>query len=211
MNQISQYFWKNSKKRDLSDGSKTGDDDFKKPQEGISRSYTDEVDIFEEGVEAADYRKVLFNCLQNLEQKMNDLYMLPNSNKEMQIKGDTQFIDLTSLVEFLTTKFDELEKERKEKDGIINSLHTEVSSLKVEVKNLEKKTDDQEQYYRRDCLLIHGLTETKIEDTDEMVLDVINNKLNIEMSQTSINRSHRFRKQKGPGQKPWAIIVKFTR
>ena len=56
-----------------------------------------------------------------------------------------------------------------------------------------------------------GLTETKTEDTDEMVLDVINNKLNIKMSQISIDRSHRLGKRKGPGQKPRAIIVKFTR
>ena len=178
MNQISQYFGKNPKKRDLSDGSKTGDDDSKKPREGSSGSYTDEADIFEEGVESADCRKVLFNCLKNLEQIMNDLYMLANSNKEMQIKGDKQLIDLTSSVEFLTTKFDELEKERKEKDELINSLQIEVSSLKVEVKNLEKKADDQEQYSRR-CLLIHGLNERKTEDTDEMVLDIINNKLKI--------------------------------
>ena len=60
-------------------------------------------------------------------------------------------------------------------------------------------------------MLIHGLTETKTEDTDEMVLDVINNKLNIEMSQKSIDCSHRLGKRKDPGQKPWAIIVKFTR
>ena len=104
---------------------------------------------------------------------MNDLYMLANSNKEMQIKGDKQLIELTSSVELLTSKQDEL----------INSLQIAVSSLKVEVKNLEKKTDDQEQYSRRNCLLIHGLNETKTEDTDEMVLDVINDKLNMEMSQ----------------------------
>ena len=44
-----------------------------------------------------------------------------------------------------------------------------------------------------------------------MVLDVINNKLNIEMSQTSIDRSHRLGQRKGPGEKPRPIIVKFTR
>ena len=42
-----------------------------------------------------------------------------------------------------------------------------------------------------------------------MVLDVINDKLNMEMSQVSIDRSHRLRKRKG--QKPRVIIVKFTR
>ena len=52
--------------------------------------------------------------------------------------------------------------------------------------------------------------ETKTEDTDEIILDVINNKLNIELSQISIDRSHKLGKRKGPGQKPQAIIVKFT-
>ena len=59
-------------------------------------------------------------------------------------------------------------------------------------------------------MLIHGLTETKTEDTDEMVLDVIVNKLNIEMSQISIGRSHRLGRRKGPGHNSGAIIVKFT-
>ena len=139
MNQILQYFGKNSKKRDLSDGSKTGDDDSKKPREGSSGSYTDEADIFEEDVESADSREMLFNCLKNLEEKMNDLYLLANSNKEMQIKADKQIFDLTSSVKFLTSKFDELERERKEKDELINILQIDFSSLKVEVKNLEKK------------------------------------------------------------------------
>ena len=92
MSQISQYFGKNPNKIDLSDDSKTDDDDSKKPRDGSSGSYTEETDVFEEGVESADCRKVLFNCLKNLERKMNDLYMLTNSNKEMQIKGDKQLI-----------------------------------------------------------------------------------------------------------------------
>ena len=137
--------------------------------------------------------------------------MLAKNNKEMQIKGDKQLIDLTSSVEFLTSKLDQLEKERKEKDELINSLQIKVSSLQVEVKNLQKKAYDQEQYSRRNCLLIHGLTETKTEDTDDMVLDVINDKLNNEISQISIDRSHRLGKRKDPGQKPRAIILKFTR
>ena len=41
---------------------------------------------------------------------MNDLHMLANSTKEMQIKGNKQLIDLTSSLEVLISKFDELEK-----------------------------------------------------------------------------------------------------
>ena len=59
--------------------------------------------------------------------------MLTNSKKYKQL------IDLTSSVEFLMTKFDELEKERKEKDELFNGLQIKVCSLKIEVKNLEKK------------------------------------------------------------------------
>ena len=57
------------------------------------------------------------------------------------MKGDKQLIDLTYLMEFLTSKFDELERERKEKDELINSLQIEVFSLQLKVKNLEKKTN----------------------------------------------------------------------
>ena len=91
-----QYFGKNLKKKDFSDSSKTGDDDSKKPRKGNSGSYIEEVGVFEEDIESADCREVLFNCLKNLEQKLNDLYILANSNEEMQIKGGKQLIDLTS-------------------------------------------------------------------------------------------------------------------
>ena len=84
-------FGKNPKKRDLSDDSKNHDDS-KKPREGSSESYTGEANVFEEGFESVDCRKVLFNCWKNLEQNMNDLYMLANSNKEMQIKGDSSLL-----------------------------------------------------------------------------------------------------------------------
>ena len=60
-------FWKESQEKDLSDDAKTGENDSKKPQEGSSGSYTEETDVFEEGVESADCQKVLLNCLKNLE------------------------------------------------------------------------------------------------------------------------------------------------
>ena len=53
--------------------------------------------------------------------------------------------------------------------------------------------------------------ETETEDIGEMALYVISNNLNIEMSQISIDRSQRLGKRKVPGQKPRAIIIKFTR
>ena len=108
-------------------------------------------------------------------------------------------------MEFLTSKFNELEKERKEKDELINSLEIKFrkqifkSFLKVKVKNIQKKANDREEYSRRSCLLTHGFDDRKTEDTGGRVLYVINYKLNIEVSLTSIDRSHRLEKRKGHG------------
>ena len=51
-------FWKECQEKGSQDGSKTGDDDSKKPLEDSSGSYTDKADILEEGFESADCRKV---------------------------------------------------------------------------------------------------------------------------------------------------------
>ena len=83
-------FWKESQEKRFEWRLKNSEHDSKKIWESSSGSYTEEADVFEEGVQSADCGKVLFNCLNNLEQKMNYLYMLANSNKEMQIKGDKQ-------------------------------------------------------------------------------------------------------------------------
>lgn len=56
----------------------------------------------------------------------------------MEIKGEKQFIDLFSSAEFFLSRFDELERERKGKNELMNSLQIEVSFLKLKVKNLEK-------------------------------------------------------------------------
>ena len=166
----------------ICDFAENSDDDSKKPLEGSSGCYTEEADVFEEVVQSTDCRKVLFNCLNNLEQKTNDLYMLANSNKKMKIKANKKLTDVTSSRKFLISKFDDLEKERKEKQ-LINTLQIEVSSLKFAVKSFEKKADDHEQYLHRNYLLNYGLNETKTAERDKMVLD-------IEMSQVNVGRSH---------------------
>ena len=41
----------------------------------------------------------------------------------MQIKGDKQFAELTESVEHMSSKFNDLERYRKEKEEIINNLN----------------------------------------------------------------------------------------
>ena len=47
---------------------------------------------------------------------------------------------------------------------------------------LEKKSDDSEQYSRRNCLLVHGVEEKEQENTDNIVLNVMKEHLDIELS-----------------------------
>ena len=110
----------------------------------------------------------------------------------MHIKGDKQLEELKSSVEVMSDKFDEYEKDRKEK--IINELQNEVSFLKERIDLLEKKPDDSEQYSRRNCLLVHGVEEQEQENTDNIVLNVIKEHLDIELSVKDFDRSHRIGK-----------------
>ena len=66
--------------------------------------------------------------------------------------------------------FDQYETERKEKEKIINDLQWKVSEMPNEIEVLKNLLDQQQQYSRRNCVLIHGIPEQKGEDTDEQAL-----------------------------------------
>ena len=111
MEGIGKYFSK--KKRDLSDQSQGGDER-KKVKEGSSASSTDDTDVFGDGLESADCKAILFNCLKNLEVKVKAIFDLTNTTNESQIKGEQQLKCLTDSVEFISARFDNTEPiERK--------------------------------------------------------------------------------------------------
>ena len=61
---------------------------------------------------------------------------------------------------------------------------------KRENASLHDENDAQEQYSRRNCLLLHGVPETQV-DTDNAVLSVTNEKLGLNLTRDCIDRSHR--------------------
>ena len=209
MDDIARFFVK-SKKRDLSNESKTSEDP-KKVKESGSASLTDECDVFAEGLGNEDCRAILFNCLKNLEKDIKSIYVLANDNKASSIKGEKQLVDLTESVKLISTKFDQYEKDRKEHIETIKNLRKEVNNLSEKLENAEKKIEDQEQYSRRNCLLIHGIEETDKEKTDQLVLDVINKDMDIDLPISAIERTHRIGIPKQKKKKSRPIIVKFVR
>ena len=58
--------------------------------------------------------------------------------EDRQIKGECKLTDLAKGVDFITQKFDEYEKDRREKDAIIATLQSELKSASMKVEDLEK-------------------------------------------------------------------------
>ena len=70
-------------------------------------------------------------------------------------------------------------------------MEDKVSYLSEKLGKMEQSIDDQQQYSRRNCLLLHGIEETKGEDTDNIVLEVLNNDVGLNILKAAINRLHR--------------------
>ena len=79
---------------------------------------------------------------------MNELFQITSSAKDSQIKGELQLKDLNETGNFICTKFEKYEKERKEREQIIKNLEANASVMNKKVENLEKEIDKHEQYSR---------------------------------------------------------------
>ena len=87
-------------------------------------------EVFTEGLQSPQCVKILIKCLRNLESKVEELHSISNATKENQIKDDGHLANLKKSIEFISTKFEVYEKERKEKEAAINLLKVEVVSVK---------------------------------------------------------------------------------
>ena len=81
----------------------------------------------------------------------------------------------------------------------------------MKVEDLEKKMERQEQYSRRNCILIHGLKEEMDESTDDRVLKLFREELNEDVLLADLDRTHRIGKKSDSSSKPRPVIVKFAR
>ena len=66
-----------------------------------------------------------------------EIYEQGNENKNMHIKGEKQLVVPAESVKFMTSKFDELKKNRKEKEKIINNLKGEGIYLSKKLGKME--------------------------------------------------------------------------
>ena len=205
---------KSNKKRDLSSGSKVDDGPKRQREESLDvsclESPTSPGNVFAESLKSNECVETLMNCLKNLENEVKELKNLASSNNANQIKGERQLLDLKEAVGFISNKFDDFERDRLENEKVIKDLKEEVTYLRGNVDDITAEIDRQEQYSRRNCLLIHGLLESKNENTDLLAMEAIEIKMNIKITDNDIDRTHRIGKPKNNG-KPRPVIIKFVR
>ena len=161
-------------------------------------------------MDSSSCRSILFDCLKNLESKVNEIFENRNTLKENQIKGEKQLTDLTERVNFLSEKFHEFEGDKMLKEEIINSLSGQVSVFHDDLKKMEAQVHQQAQYSRQNCLLFHGIKEEKGEDTDTIIINTVKEEMDIEILSNHLNWSHRIGNPKTK-KKERPITVKFVR
>ena len=66
---------------------------------------------------------------------------MPEKTGDCQIKGECQLTDLTKDVDFITQKFDEYEKDWREKDAMIANLQSKLKSASMKFEDLEKNME----------------------------------------------------------------------
>lgn len=81
----------------------------------------------------------------------------------------------------------------------IKDLEDVVTSLRAELHKEKVRSDDLEQYQRRTNLRVFGVPEVRDENTDQLVLDVVNTKMGLDLPLAAIDRSHRVGRRPQPG------------
>ena len=137
---ITKFF--DRKKRELSSQSADGDDLKRSHEESNNSTSTPTFpgDVFAESLKSGDCVKILVNCMQNIEKQVKELFLLAQENKEKHIKGEYDLSKLTKATDLISGKFDDYEREGREKDKVIKELKSEVSDLNTPVKKHRKST-----------------------------------------------------------------------
>ena len=88
----------------------------------LSKETSDYTDVFVEGIESPRCASILYDCLKDLEPKVNEIYKLSSSTKDAQMKDAKQLEDVSESIKFINEKFEEYEADRKQKEKEIQEL-----------------------------------------------------------------------------------------
>ena len=115
------------KKRDLSNKSSDEEASKKLRKGSLDNSACSDVSINNEDpftvvLKSQECVSILMNGIQNLKKQVGHIFKMLEKTENCQIKGECQLTDLAKGVDSITQKFDEYEKDRREKGAIIATL-----------------------------------------------------------------------------------------
>ena len=100
-----------------------------------------------------------------MEKHIVQIFSKTEEIKYSQIKSKQHLLELNKAVTLISEKFDEYEREKLEREKIMKEMQKEIKDMSASIQSFKISLVRQEQYCRRNCLLIHGLCENKNEMT----------------------------------------------
>ena len=150
---------------------------FEKPSDG---------DVLKDSLTSEDFILILKRYKENIEKKMKELHIATKNTIESQIKGELQLVSINKTINFISEKFNEFEKDRREKVEVSKYLSKKTSKMAQRIDKLENLVYRQEQNSRRNCLLVHEIVETNDENKDNLSLKTINEKLDVDITDNKV-------------------------
>ena len=116
---------------------------------------------------------LLYDCLKNLDKKVNKVHLLSTIMNDGQIKGIQQLNKVNAVIKFIDKKSEKFGVNRRKKEQEIAELKRTVDGLNVSLDKRDWALDCQEQYSRRNCLLICSIGKKNQENIDEVVINIL--------------------------------------
>ena len=114
-------------------------------------------------------------------------------------------------MDFKTNRSEECGREQHEKDKILGNMRIHMVNMKKKkIEKLERIVDRQKQYSRHHCLLMQSIREGERENTDELVLEILNEEVLVDLAIPDLGITHRIGQKKTLSNKPRAAIIKFV-
>lgn len=148
--------------------------------------------------------------IDSIEKTVNKI-ILKVDNLETKVKNmDTRLLEVESSCSYASDEIDSTKKNinTATKDiGIFkNKFDENVKNFEAKTQELDTKLNDLEARSMRENLLFYGFKENDGENCEDLILDLIKTKLEID-SNISLDRVHRIGKPKDKGNRP--IVAKF--
>ena len=118
---------------------------------------------------------------------------------------------MNETIKSIIEKREEIEVNRREKERDIAELKSTINGLDARVDKVETVLDHKEQYSSRNRLLIHDFDKKNLENTDDVVINILKKEMNEEVTHRDIDNTHCLVNQKPDKNKPQRIIIKFSR